>query len=105
METPNLDYINQLAREDETIKNELISVIKTEFPTEKAEYYDSLKNKEFKKIEENVHRLKHKISILGLVNSYNTANLYEHNLREHSLEGEKDFDQILHTITDFIETI
>jgi hypothetical protein len=64
MEQPNLEYINQIARGDESIKNELIDVVKTEFPEEIKDYYESLENKEFKKIEENVHRIKHKISIL-----------------------------------------
>jgi HPt (histidine-containing phosphotransfer) domain-containing protein len=105
MEQPNLEYINQLARGDESIKNELINVIKTEFPEEKKEYYESLENKEFKKIEENVHKLKHKISILGLEKSYEIANEFEHNLRELSLEKQQDFENILKAISDYIETI
>lgn len=105
METPNLEYINQLARGDESIKNELINVIKTEFPEEKKDYFESLKQNDFKKIEENVHRLKHKISILGLEKSYKLANEFEHNLREHSLERQKDFEKILIAITNYIETI
>ena len=105
MEQPNLEYINQLARGDESIKNELITVIKTEFPEEQKEYYDSLENKEFRKIEENVHKLKHKISILGLEKSYEIANEFEHNLRELSLEKKQDFENILKAISDYIETI
>ena len=42
MEQPNLEYINQLARGDDSIKNELIDVIKTEFPEEKKDYFESL---------------------------------------------------------------
>lgn len=105
MEQPNLEYINQLARGDASIKKELIDVVKTEFPEEKKEYIESYQKKEYKKIEENVHRLKHKISILGLEKSYEIANTYEHNLRESSLEGSKDFDKILHVISTYIETI
>ena len=105
MEQPNLEYIEQLARGDESIKAELLAVIKTEFPEEKKDYYNSLENKEFKKIEENVHKLKHKISILGLEKSYEIANEFEHNLRELSLEKEEDFEKILKTITAYIETI
>ncbi|KGL63835.1 Hpt domain-containing protein [Polaribacter sp. Hel1_85] len=105
MEQPNLEYINQLARGDESIKNELIEVIKTEFPEEKKDYYNSLESKEFKKIEENVHKLKHKISILGLEKSYQRANEFEHNLRELSLEGQQDFEKILIAISNYIETI
>ncbi|WP_166382251.1 MULTISPECIES: Hpt domain-containing protein [unclassified Polaribacter] len=105
MEQPNLEYIEQLARGDESIKAELLAVIKTEFPEEKKDYYNSLENKEFKKIEENVHKLKHKISILGLEKSYEIANEFEHNLRELSLEKQEDFDKILKAITAYIETI
>ncbi|WP_299060860.1 Hpt domain-containing protein [uncultured Polaribacter sp.] len=105
MEQPNLEYINQLARGNESIKNELIDVIKTEFPEEKQEYLESFQKQEYKKIEENVHRLKHKISILGLEKSYEIANKYEHNLRESSIEGAKEFDDILQVISAYIETI
>ena len=105
METPNLEYIIQLARGNESIKNELISVIKTEFPEEKKDYFESFNQNDFKKIEENVHRLKHKISILGLEKSYKLANEFEHNLREHNLEKQQDFEKILIAITNYIETI
>ncbi|WP_298766407.1 Hpt domain-containing protein [uncultured Polaribacter sp.] len=105
MEKPNLTYINQLARGDKAIEKELISVIKTEFPEEQKDYYHSLAVKDFKKIEENVHRLKHKISILGLEKSYKKANEFEHNLRENSLKGQQDFEKILIAITNYIETI
>lgn len=105
MEIPNLEYINQLARGDEAIKNELIEVIKTEFPEEKEDYVSSVTAQDFKKTEENVHRLKHKISILGLEKSYKVANQFEHNLREKDLTGQKDFEKILEAITNYIETI
>lgn len=105
MEQPNLTYVEQLARGDESIRNTLIDVIKTEFPEEKKEYYESLDKKDYKKIEENVHKLKHKISILGLEKSYELANTYEHNLREKRMDGVDDFEEILNTITAYIKTI
>ncbi|AXG68810.1 hypothetical protein KORDIASMS9_01026 [Kordia sp. SMS9] len=105
MEQPNLNYVEQLARGDEKIRQTLIDVIKTEFPTEKNEYYKSLAEKNYKKIEENVHKIKHKISILGLEKSYELANMYEHNLREKSRQGEADFEQILNTMTAYIKTM
>lgn len=105
MEQPNLSYINDLARGDESIKQTLLNVIKTEFPVEKKEYYESLEEKVYKKIEENVHKLKHKISILGLEKSYEIANKFEHNLREKNLEGVEDFEKILIGITTYLKTI
>jgi HPt (histidine-containing phosphotransfer) domain-containing protein len=105
MEKPNLEYINKLSRGDKSIKKELIDLIKTEFPEEKKDYYSSLESKKFKKIEENVHRLKHKVSILGLEKSYEIANKFEHNLRELSLDKKEDFDEILTAISVYIKTL
>jgi hypothetical protein len=105
MEQPNLSYIEELARGEESVRKTLIDVIKSEFPEEKKDYYESLKNKDYIKIEENVHRLKHKISILGLEKSYKKANEFEHNLREHSLEGFKDFEKTLIAISEYLKTI
>ena len=73
METTNLDYVNSLARDDDSFKNLLIDVIKNEFPVEQKEYFESCKNNDYKKIEESVHKIKHKISILGLEKSYKIA--------------------------------
>ena len=49
MEKPNLIYIDSLARGDKSVKDELIDVIKNEFPKEQNDYYESLKKKDFKK--------------------------------------------------------
>lgn len=98
-------YIDSLARGDKSIKNQLIDVIKTEFPDEKKDYFESFGQLDYKKIEENVHKLKHKISILGLEKSYKIANEYEHNLREFSIEGSEDFEKILTVISKYLETI
>ena len=105
MEQPNLEYINRLARGDESIKKELINIIKTEYPEEIKEYYSSIESGVFKRIEENVHRLKQKISILGLVKSYEIANKFETNLRKLDLNGQEDFEKILRLITQYIKTI
>jgi HPt (histidine-containing phosphotransfer) domain-containing protein len=107
MEKPNLLYIEQLARGDESVKNTLLEVIKSEFPVDKEEYYKSIENKDYKHIEENVHRIKHKFSILGLEKSYNKANDFEHNLREHILnvKEQEDFNEILVTISEYLKTI
>jgi hypothetical protein len=105
MENPNIEYIDELSRGDVAVKKLLIDVIKSEFPEEKKEYFESFNIKNFKKIEENVHKLKHKISILGLGDRYGLANTYEQNLREGSIDGFKEFEKTLAIITDFIETL
>ncbi|MBU3011728.1 Hpt domain-containing protein [Polaribacter vadi] len=107
MEKPNLEYIDKLARGDESIKNTLIDVIKTEFPDEVEEYNSSIEKKDFKEIEDNVHRIKHKFSILGLETSYEKANEFEKNLREHNLDNmqKEYFEQTLLDISLFLKTI
>ncbi|WP_397447013.1 Hpt domain-containing protein [Polaribacter sp. R77954] len=107
MEKPNLIYINQLARGDESIKQTLIDVIKAEFPDEIKEYFKSIEEENFKEIEANVHRIKHKFSILGLEKNYEKANQFEENLREHQLNiSQKDnFEKILSVISQYLKTI
>lgn len=107
MEKPNLEYIEKLSRGDESIRNELINVIKTEFPDEQKKYHISAKNIDFKQIEDNVHRIKHKFSILGLETSYETANNFEKSLREHRLDNAQKeyFENVLEVISEFLKTI
>ena len=107
MEKPNIVYIEKLARGDKSVRETLINVIKTEFPREKEEYQKSIQKKNFKEIEDNVHRIKHKFSILGLERSYEKANVFEHNLRENNLDviQKEDFDNILSIISQYLKTI
>jgi HPt (histidine-containing phosphotransfer) domain-containing protein len=105
MEQPNLTYINELSGGDETFKNKLITVIKKEFPEEKAVYYQNLKSRNLKIAAENVHKLKHKISILGLEKSYGIAEAFEENLIENNVSGFETFNAILQNITDYLQTL
>jgi len=105
MEKPNQSYINSLSGNDEVFKKKLISIIKKEFPEEKQIYYDNFKANNFKLAADNVHKLKHKISILGLEKSYDIAVAYENNLIEGSTELKKEFEAILTAITNYIEEI
>ena len=52
-----------------------------------------------------MHKLKHKISILGLEKSYDIAVAYEENLIEGNTKGKEDFDKILANITSFLTTL
>jgi len=107
MEQPNLNYINQLARGDDSIRKTLLNVIKTEFPQDIKDYYESVEIKDFKKIEENVHRIKHKFGILGLDKSYDKANEFESHLRDKqfNLKEQQNFNKILITISEYLQTI
>ena len=106
MEQPNLSYINTLSGGDKAFKDKLITIVKNEFPAEKEEYINNIEAKNFNKAAENVHKLKHKISILGLEKSYAIAVDYENNLKDsHDDSARASFDSILQNITDFLATL
>lgn len=105
METPNLSYIEQLSGGDSEFKNKIIQIIKEEFPVEKEEYYNNVENKKLEKVAENVHKLKHKISILGLEKCYKTAEIYEDELRNNDTSKQDEFESILNNITDYLSKI
>lgn len=105
MEKPNLSYIHSMSRGDESFVQKMIEVIKSEFYDEVEVYKSNIKSKNFKIAAENVHKLKHKISILGLEKSYARANDYENMLKEEVLDLHDDFDTTLQTIKDYLVTI
>jgi len=105
MEKPNQSYINSLSGNDDDFKQKLINIIKKEYPEEKQEYYNNYNAKKFKLAASNVHKLKHKISILGLEKSYEVAVAYEENLLEGNSDLNEDFEAILTNITNYLKTI
>ncbi len=105
MEKANLSYIKNLSGGDLVFENKIIEIIKNEFPSEKEIYFNSLEEKENLKTVEIVHKLKHKISILGLEKSYEVAVEYENDLKKDIKILEKEFKDILQNMTDFINKI
>lgn len=105
MEQPNLSYIHSMSGGDKAFEQKLIGIIKAEFPEEKKVYFNNIAAENYKLTAENVHKLKHKISILGLEKSYDVAVNYENNLIDGITEGRTDFESILQTMTDFLETL
>jgi HPt (histidine-containing phosphotransfer) domain-containing protein len=105
MNQPNLTYINKLSNGDKDFSKKLIEVIKFEFPTEKNIYYKHIISKKYKDASENVHKMKHKISILGYEKGYELASKHENNLKENNNKLEKEFEAVLSTISAFLTLI
>ncbi|MBD0822992.1 Hpt domain-containing protein [Aestuariibaculum marinum] len=105
MEQPNMSYIQSMSGGDKVFEQKLIGVIKREFPEEKEVFYANLKAGNYLKTADNVHKLKHKILILGLEKSYHTAVSFEDDLREGKTHLSADFEAILITLTDYLKTI
>jgi len=105
METPNLDYLDALAGDDLEFRDRFLNIVKAELPEETDAYYENLKKNELKAASEDVHKLKHKINILGLNLSYDIAARYEEELREGKTDMQSDFAAILSTMENYIKTI
>jgi HPt (histidine-containing phosphotransfer) domain-containing protein len=105
MEQPNSDYINQLAGDNEEFKSRVVAILKRELPEEIELYQNFLNNKNYILAAESVHKLKHKISILGLEKSYYIAEEFEENLKENSTQLQSDFESILKQMQDFVATL
>jgi len=105
MEQPNLNYIDQLCGEDNVFKQKMIDIIKKELPLEIAAYHESIEGRDYKLAAEGVHKLKHKISILGLEKSYHVAHEYEDHLLNGKLESEVEFESILRSMQSFINDL
>ena len=102
-ETPNLQYIHQLSGGDQEFEKKLINIIKSEFPEEKQTYFHNVQAKNYTLTAGNVHKLKHKISILGLEKSYEIAAAFESNLLDERLDLQEEFEAILTIITQYLQ--
>ena len=105
MDKPNLEYIKSMSGGDIGFEQKLINIIKTEFPVERQTYFDCIADKNFKDTAAIVHKIKHKISILGLEKSYEVAAAYELKLLNEETDLKNDFELILATITGYLQKI
>lgn len=101
-EQPNLNYLKSLSGGDADFEKELLAVIKEELPEEIIEYEGYLKKTDYLKTAACVHKLKHKISILGLEKSYHLASDYENQLRLGNKALEDDFRAILDVMVAYV---
>ncbi len=105
MEQPNLNYINELSGDDDVFKQKMILIVKTELPQEIESYHLLFKSQNFKATAEMVHKLKHKISVLGLEKSYYIAEQFEDNLKQGSIVLQNEFEEILNSMQSFVDDL
>jgi len=105
METPNFSYIDDLAGGDMEFRDKLLSLLKKELPGEIDIYVKTISEKDFKRSAEAVHKIKHKITILGLEKTYSLAAKYEEELKDGNAGFHKEFFEILKNMTIFLEKI
>ena len=105
MEHPNIEYIIKLSGSEETIKNKLINILKYELPLEIDAYCVSIQVNKMKQAASCVHKLKHKIGILGLEESYYIAEEYENQLAENNKNLQIEFEKILTLMQNFVNCL
>lgn len=105
MEQPNLNYINELSGDDAEFKQKMISIVKEELPLEIESYHYSIDSQNLVATAEMVHKLKHKISVLGLEKSYYIAEQFEDNLKQGSTELQIEFEKVLGLMQKFVDDL
>jgi len=105
MEQPNLSYVHNMSGGDKDFEQKLISIIKGEFPEEKKIYFENISSNNFILTAANVHKIKHKIGILGLEKSYELAVAYETELLEGKTKLRTEFESVLNIMTHFLNDL
>ncbi len=101
-EVPNLNYIREIAGGNEEFEKKFLGIIQTEFPKEKEDYLRHLEDGALEESAKVVHKIKHKLGILGLTEGYKMAVKYEEDLKSGKTALTDEFSGILATVEDFI---
>jgi DNA polymerase III delta prime subunit len=98
MEQPNLVFIREIAGDDEAFQKSLLEIIKKEFPEEVKLFTENFSKKNYEEASSNVHKLKHKISLLGLKEGFDLSSDFENELKKSNTTLHADFLEILNKI-------
>ncbi|MEM6718476.1 MAG: Hpt domain-containing protein [Bacteroidota bacterium] len=105
LDSPNLSYIKELSDGDAEFEANLIAILKKELPKEKEAFTESIREQNYQNSAALVHKIKHKISILGLEKSYDFAIAFEEELKNDNPERLDTFLSILQNMEEFLMTI
>jgi HPt (histidine-containing phosphotransfer) domain-containing protein len=105
MEQPNLLYIDSLSGDDLEFKAKLVATLKRELPIEVIRYKENISENDFIQTAAIVHKLKHKISIMGMEKSYYLAEEFEDNLKNQSAALKPEFDKVLALMEEFAASL
>lgn len=98
MEKPNLRVIKEIAGNDIEFQDSILEIIKNEFPEEVNIFAKNFDENNFLEAANNVHKLKHKIGLLGLEKGLETATVFEKDLKKGNTELYHKFLEILDKI-------
>ncbi len=104
-EKPNITYIENLAAGSKDFKQQLIDIMKKEFPQERTVFIHNYKSNKLLDAADNVHKLKHKIGMFGFEDGYQVAVDFENELKGEKNSLYSEFMLILDAIEDFLKTL
>jgi len=102
---PNLNYIQKLADGSEVFEQKMKLILKDEFPQEKQAFLDLFEANRLKETAEMVHKLKHKLGMLGMKQAYKYAITFESELKKEKTKGYSKFITILEIVETFINKL
>ena len=102
MEQANSEYIDQLSGDNAEFRKKLIGILQRELPEEVETYQSQIQNQNYLLAAGSVHKLKHKVAMLGLDKSYYIAEQFEDNLKENSTVLQPEFEMILEIMKEFV---
>ena len=98
MEEPNLSVIKEISGNDIDFQNSILEIIKTEFSEEVNLFTKNFIDNNFSEAANNVHKLKHKIGLLGLESGLKVASAFEEGLKKGNTKLHHNFLEVLDKI-------
>jgi hypothetical protein len=105
MEQPNLSYIKKISKGEIEFEETLLQIVNEELSGEIDNYYKFLQENNYIKAKLYVHRIKHKMSILGLEKSYELTNIFENSIKTNNFKNQEYFEKMLPIMLNFLKKI
>jgi hypothetical protein len=104
-ELPNLSYVTSLVGDDFDFKLKFLNIIKAEFPPELGKYLFHIRNDEPRAAAEYVHKLKYRISALGMDRAFSLAEKHEERLCLGDGSLDFEFKRVLKKIDKYLKKV
>ncbi|CAI8419655.1 MAG: Uncharacterised protein [Polaribacter sejongensis] len=103
METPNLNYLKDIAAGDVAFEENILNLLKKELPKDYALFNENFNKKKYKEAAQNVYKMKLKISMLGLKKGLEIASDFEKDLKLNDIKLSQDFINVLKKILVYLK--
>lgn len=100
-----MNYLANLADGDEAFQKTFTGILKSEFTADVAAYECAISGHDYESARQAVHKLKHKIGLLGMVKSYSQAQGFEDQLRAGNDQLKDWFGALLIQLQGYLNTL